>query len=455
MMTHRLVGKLIGAAVTSALTLAPASAQDDSDRLDQLERQFEQLMNAYSDLQSETEELRNTLSRLEGDPLAGGDEFYIPRQAAEFEASQPSMALGGIYTKPFLTKYGQSTYMGGYIDLEFSDPRGDSTSKEFDQHRFVPFIYSDVSDRVKVLAEIEYEHGSELEVEFAQMDYLVNDGFNLRAGIQLIPVGKFNEVHDSPIQELTSRPMVNRYIIPSTFRDAGVGAWGNITDTLYYQTSITNGFRGLDAGGTSAINNKDGLRKAAPQSDELDSPFSNTNDKLMYAGRLAYKPVLGTEFGISGLSDKYDEAGNRDLNLWALDATVHGSAVPFMPDNVELLYEGAWVDLERDVSEKAAGVAGDMGGHYVQANVFLEPGFLQGWQDNGFVEDGARFTFVTRYGMVDLDDYTRRRTTVGLNFRPNATYSVVKLDYQFNSDSGANQGSNDADALLFSFATYF
>lgn len=288
------------------------------------------------------------------------------------------------------------------------------------------------------------------------MDFLVADPVNLRAGIQLLPLGKLNEVHDSPIQELTDRPLVDQFIIPTTLRDAGLGVWGSFNDnTLSYNATISNGFRGLDNTGKSEINNTSGLRNAAPQKDKIGSPFENNNDNLAYTGRVAIKPVLGTEFGVSAHLDKYDEAGKNDLNIYALDATISGQAVSILPNNVELMYEGAWASIERDAFAKASGVAGDMTGHYVQTNVYLEPSFLEAWRAEGFVDDGARFTFVTRYGTVDLDDYVRRRTTLGLNFRPNAAQTVIKLDYQFNDDSGANKGTNDADALLLSFASYF
>ena len=231
--------------------------------------------------------------------------------------------------------------------------------------------------------------------------------------------------------------------------------WGSVSEDLSYNVTVTNGFRGLDATGKNVITNSTGLKNANPSKDTVGSAFRNNNDKLAYTGRLAYKPVLGVEIGASGHLDYYDEAANNKLTIWSLDATINGAAVPFLPDNVEILYESASADIQRDLFARASGTVGDMTGHYVQSNVQFTPDFLQGWVEEGFVEDGAHFTFVGRYGKVDLDDYTMRRSTLGLNFRPNESNSVFKLDYQFNADSGANKGSNNDDVLLFSFATYF
>ena len=71
---------------------------------------------------------------------------------------------------------------------------------EFDQERFVPFFYSQVTDRISVAAELEIEHGGPqgnqddgaVKMEFATMDYRFDDWANLRAGIVLIPMGRFN-----------------------------------------------------------------------------------------------------------------------------------------------------------------------------------------------------------------------------------------------------------------------
>jgi hypothetical protein len=445
---------LLALAVPLGAQAEPAS-DDRDERIAELEGEVTELNAAFRELLGLSKEMRKQLDMLIGRP-SDTDAFYIPRQSADFAESGQSPSLGDIYTKPFLSEYGENTYIGGYIDLEFFNYSGSSKNKEFDQHRLVPFLYSDVSENVKVAAEVEIEHGHELEVEFAQMDFLFNENVNLRAGIQLLPLGKLNEVHDSPIQDLTARPLVNRFIIPTTLRDAGLGVWGDITENVSYQATVTNGFSGLADDGTSAITAKNGLRNAAPHKDTIGDPFENINDSLAYTARVAYKPVLGVETGFSGLFDTYDESGDNHLRILALDATVNGKAIPLMPDNMEFLYEGAWADIQRDSFARASGVAGDMEGHYVQTNVHFAPDFLSdAAEDGGFVQDGAHFTFVTRYGAVELDDYTMRRTTLGINFRPNESSTVMKLDYLMNGDHGSESGTNNDNAWALSFASYF
>ena len=110
----------------------------------------------------------------------------------------------------------------------------------FGQQRLVPFIYADITDRIKFATEIEIERGGtntpqgdgSIQVEFAQLDYLVNEKINVRGGVLLsMPVGKFNLLHDSPLNDLVDRPMVSRIVIPSTWFEAGVGIYGTLYPT--------------------------------------------------------------------------------------------------------------------------------------------------------------------------------------------------------------------------------
>jgi hypothetical protein len=436
-----------------ALALAPAvRAQNGVD--DEVRKQMEWMRQQMEQMAQEIKELKAQVKAGNGQPSA--EDYYIPRLAMEFEQSGQSPALGNVYTKPFLTNLGSRTYVGGYVNLELSNHSEENDGeKGFDLAPFVPFIYSDVTDRVKFASEIEIDHGHEFELEYAYFDYLFNPAFNTRWGAQLLPLGKFNEVHDAPIQELTQRPLVDSLVIPTTLRDVGAGIYGSPTEVISYAATVTNGFRGLDNAGTVGINLEDGLHDAAPHEDGVGEPFTQLNNSFAVASRVAVKPKLGMEFGASAMLDHYDEAGNNALNIYALDATVDGKSVSFLPDALELLAEAAWDNIERDDFAVASGVPNDFNGYYVQANYRFDPEWLRALETDGTVDQGAHLTFVTRYDRVHLDTYDRRRTTFGLNFRPNAHHTVFKLDYQINSDAGSLSGENDEDALLFSAATYF
>src|SRR5690349_20373305 len=81
-----------------------------------------------------------------------------------------------VYAKPFVAA--PKAIVGGYMDIQFRSQRkasieaGDGrpgVTNNFDQQRFVPFFYADVTEHVKFAAELEIEHGiresSENEIE--------------------------------------------------------------------------------------------------------------------------------------------------------------------------------------------------------------------------------------------------------------------------------------------------
>src|SRR6266705_7109887 len=189
-----------------------------------------------------------------------------------------------IYAKPFVSS--PKATVGGYMDLQYrlfnssnstgvGQPGTGAGSSTFDQQRFVPFFYADVTDRIKVASELEIEHGIrsksndgsgiEVSLEFATIDYLMREPINFRAGIVLLPVGKFNLLHDSPLNDLSDRPLVDTLVIPTTLSETGAGFYGTFYPTrwskLDYELYVTQGFSRFSEG-TAVITADAGLRDA-------------------------------------------------------------------------------------------------------------------------------------------------------------------------------------------------
>jgi hypothetical protein len=367
---------------------------------------------------------------------------------------------GGLYDKPFLKNMRESVSLGGYFDVEYRDPEG--APHDFRFHRLIPFIYADVHERVRFATEIEIEDGSDVSVEFAYVDLLLSEEINLRGGVILDPLGKFNLIHDSPINDLTDRPLVNTYVIPTTLREIGVGVFGDLTPDssdceIKYEAYLTSGFKGLDNTGMSVITSGSGLRNARPHKTPFGtSRFDDINNKFAGVGRLSISPIIGSEFGVSAHSGVYDEAGDNLLTTTAVDGLI---TIPEFDigsvsvGSIEIQGEGAYSFIERNSFARMSGVADDIFGYYLQTNYHFMP--------RCFVESlpllfwpNSTFTLVGRWGYVNLDGNRMSRATVGLNFRPIES-TVLKLDCQFNNGSGTAPASADDDAIVFSIATYF
>ena len=386
-----------------------------------------------------------------------------------------------IYAKPFLSA--PKATIGGYVDVMYnilSRQNLDNPSRNsFGQQRLVPFIFADITDHVKFAAEIEFERGAtnsaqgdgSISVEFAQLDYLIDEMINLRGGILLMPVGKFNLLHDSPLNDLVDRPMVSRIIIPSTWFESGAGIYGTFYPTTLskvdYEIYAVNGVSST-AGAITDL----GVRSAR------GSVSRDRDDNKGVVGRVAFSPMLGIEVATSGYYSQFRPAmgtvGQSSLSIFAVDWTLQRG--PF-----ELIGESAWSWISNNGVTGVAGSPigpGKMYGYYIQANYHFMPEILKRLAPTHFT-DASIFTFTVRWEQVDTDTDNRTlgglntfgnrreldRLTVGMNFRP-VEDLVFKANWQYNAqknpfglvpagDFGNSNSPMDGDGFLFQVATYF
>ncbi len=381
------------------------------------------------------------------------------------KSQKPNSSMQGsgglIYARPFVSS--PKAIVGGYMDIEYFNRKNQGNSA-FDSHHLVPFIYADVSDRVKIAAEIEFEHGNELTVEFATIDYLIQEPINLRAGIILVPMGKFNLLHDAPLRDLTERPIVDQRILPSTLHQPGIGAYGTFYPSalskLDYEFYVLNGFTNAFGGednpnNTSNINQTNGIRSARSSNTEFD----NNNGKSV-TGRLAFSPVLGVEIGGSGFYGNYGTRKGDNLGIVALDWT-------FQRGPFELIGESAWSHIGNNDKNQDGTKNGNpekMQGYYIQGNYHFLPEWLSNMAPSFFKKEVSTFTAVVRWEETqlgkDLSGEARKtgewqRWTFGLNFRPTED-SVFKTDFQYTPVGLDDNGNRIHDkAFVASWATYF
>ncbi len=427
-------------------TLLKGQMQRDSEKETEIKKLKEQSEEQQERIGEVTKKYEEAAKMVEAPP-----EFYWAKRSQEFYEKGLSPQFGDIRTKPFLRRMGRNTYLGGYMDFEYRAEEGKNNG--FDQKRLIPFIYSDVSDRVKFATEIEFEHGGpdnnrgdgEVKIEFATVDFLIQDWINLRAGIILSPLGKYNLVHDSPLQDLIDRPIVDRRIIPTTLSESGAGLFGTFYPTelskLDYEIYAVNGFEGLTAGGTSRFSTGGGLRGGK------GSEVVDFNGDPAVVGRLGFSPFLGLEFGGSFHAGTYDEKNDNMLTIAAFDTAYQRG--PF-----ELVGEFANAFIERDSFASSSGVPDDMWGYYIEPRYHFMPGFLKTMAPTIFTEDST-FTGVTRWEQLDLDGEKTDRITFGLNYRYTED-TVFKLDYQINTTTKEDRPAESKNnTFLFGIATYF
>lgn len=215
--------------------------------------------------------------------------------------------------------------IGGYGEVHYNQPLNSETSNNgsLDVHRIVMLFGYQFNDRTQFITELEFEHVKEVYVEQAFLQYKINDFINLRGGLMLIPMGIINEYHEPTTFNGVERPLIDKYIAPTTWREIGVGAQGNIIPaSIKYQLYVVNGFASYN--GAATLSGKNGLRKGRQKGAESFMSSPNLSGKVEYYG------IKGLNLGLSGYFGKtqstlYDGISKDDNNAFAsADSSVVG-----------------------------------------------------------------------------------------------------------------------------------
>ena len=443
-----------------ALILCPACLAVSMTAWAQAEdrdRELEDLRQRVQALEEQARQEKAAQKSPEGEAPAGsGVELRPPWEREALETPPP---LRGVYDKPFLVSLWRKAYLGGYTELEYHSFKDEvlGVPRGFRAHRTNLFAYADISDYVRFGSEIEFENeepGEDLEVkvEMAWVDWMLFEELALRGGAILVPLGRLNVNHDGPVREISDRPLVSTFVIPTTLTEAGVGLHGRVrlggSASASYEAYAVNGFSILERDGSLAAPVAESaqlLREGRP------SLGGDNNSAPAGTGRVAFQLASLLEAGGSWHVGTYDERNDNVLSIVAGDAAVvHG---PFALEG-----EVAWAGFERDDFAETAGVPQRYWGYYVQASASHMPEVLRSAVPHVFAGDGAAFTVVARYDWIDLDGDRAQAIEPGINFRPIAD-TVFKFSYRFGltrlgSGSPPGRGMDD-DGFVFSLSTYF
>ena len=405
--------RYLAAAITLAFVTQVAVAADAS-----VEQKLEIL-------QRELDELRAELAKMKSQQLAPAS--GQPSTAASAPASVSSGTMNGLAA-------GSNTF-GGYGELHYNNYRDGDKKDEIDFHRFVLFYGHKFNDNLRFYSELEVEHalveggGGAVELEQAFLDYRINDAFNIRAGAFLIPMGILNETHEPPTFFGVERNEVESRIIPSTWREAGVGVNGEIVNGLRYDVGITSS---LDAGKWGEPDK--GIREMRTELREAAA------HDFAFFGALNYRGIPGLAVGASiftgntgqnGVTDSALKNVNGHLLLWDVHAQYRLGGL-----EMRALYARGTLGDADKISAAAIARSGDatqvapssFRGYYAEAGYHFRLGDEM---------ELAPFVRYERYntqasvpsGFSANPKNNERVTTLGVNFKLHPKV-VFKADYQ-------------------------
>ncbi len=339
--------------------------------------------------------------------------------------------------------------IAGYGEFNFAHVEGGDDTADF--LRLVTYLGYKFSDKILLNTEIEYEHAStgksgSVSVEFAYLDFLVNQRANVRAGLVLVPVGFVNEMHEPPFYHGNQRPIVERLIIPSTWSANGLGLFGELAPGLSYRSYVVTS---LDASGFSSGDIRGGRQKG---SKELANDFS-------WVGRLDWEPTPELLLGASAyLGDQGQDGIAADMDSNPVTADVEADVcmqmyeahLQYRSHGLELRALGVTVDLDdADVLSTANGktIGSTMEGWYAEIAYDLMPVLSPG--SDQYLAPWLRYSALDTNADVPAGfsadpSADRELLEVGVAWKPISNV-VIKLDWRDFSD--AKTGSDPGDEL--------
>ena len=363
-------------AAAAVLTLAGvASAQEQAPSNAELERRLETLA-------AELEALR----------MDGG-----ARQAPDASYTGMGPAASRVYGE------GGQVSIGGYGEVVagFSSDREDMT----DALRVITYFGYRFDEDWVFNSEVEFEHGDELSVEFAYIDGPLAGDVRMRAGHLLVPMGIVNEMHEPTTFWSVDRPVTERFVLPSTWHENGVGAYGTVGG-FAWRGYLMNGF---DADDFDLADS--GLRSGRQKGSKASA------ESLAVVARVDWEGTPGLLVGAAAYrGDSSQDSGGADnaTTIWDLHAEWQPGAWRFRG-----LYADATVEEAAQLATPAA--SDDLGGWYLEGGYDL------------FAGGPTALIPFARWEEVDLQDGVSGGAidvaTVGIAWQPRPEI-IFKLDWQ-------------------------
>lgn len=358
--------------------------------------------------------------------------------------------------------------IGGYAQIDYNQPINSGTYEngKLDVHRLVLLFGYKFNSRTQFITEIEVEHVKEIYVEQAFLDYRINNYMNLRAGLMLIPMGIVNEYHEPPTFNGVERPLLDKYIVPTTWRELGIGLTGNVPNANFrYQAYIVNGFASYNDNGPT-LRGSDALRKGRQKGAESFVSSPNLAAKVEYYGFKGLNIGLSGYFGntqstlYNGLEKNNDEAiayadsSVVGISMFGLDARYNLKGVLLRGQlNFANISNTEQYNFISNPDDGINDLGSALFGYYIEAgyNVFQSANNIK-TQLIPFIRYSEVDTHYKTAAEIEQNDaYKRTIVTTGLGWKVSPG-AIFKADVQFvktDADESANTTFNAGVGIWF------
>jgi len=351
-----------------------------------------------------------------------------------------------------MSKEDKKLTIGGYGEITYNQP--ESENGELDVQRLVMMFGYKFNDKIQFFTEIEYEHVEEVFVEQAFVNYAIGDNLSVRGGLMLVPMGIVNEYHEPTTFNGVERPAVDNKIVPTTWREIGVGVNGRFSDiNLSYQAYIFNGFKSTEADGDEVagkLKGSNGLRGGRQKGIQSTVSTPTLSAKFDYYGVLGLRMGLSGYFGRTQADDEIEDLDGATIGIAMVGFDARYNYKKFEARGEFIYASLSDTDDYNDLTGKDLGSA--LLGYYGEVGYNVLP-----------LSAKQRLVAFARYENYDThaetedntvrnDAFNRSDITFGLSYHI-VDGVVVKGDYQVKEN--ALSGSDVNNQLNFGIGVWF
>jgi hypothetical protein len=349
-----------------------------------------------------------------------------------------------------LVRSDRTTVISGYGEVKVSYDQQLGTGVA-NLTRNVLFLGHRFNDRISFFSEMELENarveggeaGGEVSMEQLFIKFDLTRDIYLTGGLFIPRLGIINENHLPTTFNGNDRPFVEQFIIPSTWREIGVGLYGRSSrwQGLHWNIGLQNG---LDAG---AFQHGSGIREGRGEGSHASAANLGLSGSLLYYVGDLRMQASGYYGGAAGLTQREADSLQLDYGLFGTPVRLLEANVQYLGEKLRVKALAAQVDMPdagRINRAYASNTPERMFGAYAEVGCDL-----WSWIKPAQKRDLIAFVRCETLDMNavvpenGIDDPTLRRTYViaGLTYAPTGGIDV-KADYVLRTTGSPNPALN-------------
>ena len=334
-----------------------------------------------------------------------------------------------------LVKSSSPTVISGYGNVKYSNNITTKTANT-NVERFILFVGHKFSNKIAFFSELEIEDvkleggepGGEFALEQAFIKFDINRNNYISAGLLIPRIGIINENHLPTTFNGHDRPMVEKYVIPATFREVGISYYGTSTGMpgLNYSLALFNGMNGANFSAEKGI-----------RGGRYEGANANANTLAWTGALLYYKNNIRTQ--LSAYVAGSNTMSNFHADSLGVTKGVFGSPIEMIEYNIQYKNKGLQLkSLASLVNIKDASKLNALYNNDVAENIF---GFYAEAAYNLTHKSDKSFILFSRYENIDMRNKVPTNAlnnkannmqflTSGISILPHPGV-MIKLDYSY------------------------